>query len=408
MSTEPWGGYIPEINAGRQEAGAGPSTWLAAGAMWTDFAAMVGEAMAAMSAELASLGINWQGLAPTAMTAAVGPFMMWLATMEANAAANALSCFAVAEAYAVATGSMIPLPAVNMNRISEAIAEATNFLGVNSGIIAALNAEYGEFWGNNGAVMVTYDEAVQTATIPKPASPPPPLASAAAGAEQIGQAMADAAAQQALGQGTDAATNAMGSTVDGATSGTGDANGMSSMLGSASSLFSAPEQALSQFSSAGSGLTQPLNSLTQPFTSLLSTMGGSTSETGALGLGPGSMGSLAGFSSGGIGDGGGGGAGLGGGGVPIGGGLGGAMLGQTYMGASGGPVKSQQVFNGVSARPSIAETVANAGPGPGGAGGGGGLSPMMHGGGSGSTSKSRASNPVYAVPDTPDPDERST
>lgn len=32
---------------------------------------------------------------------------------------------------------MIPTPVVNMNRISEAIAEATNFLGVNSGVILA-------------------------------------------------------------------------------------------------------------------------------------------------------------------------------------------------------------------------------------------------------------------------------
>lgn len=80
--TEPWGAYIPEVNAGRQETGAGPATWLASATMWTDFAALVGEAMAVMTAELAALGINWQGLAPTAMGAAVVPFMTWLATME--------------------------------------------------------------------------------------------------------------------------------------------------------------------------------------------------------------------------------------------------------------------------------------------------------------------------------------
>jgi PPE-repeat protein len=391
---------MPEINAGRQEAGAGPSTWLAAGAMWTEFSALVSAAAAAMTAELAALGVNWQGLAPTAMAGAVGPFMAWLMEMEATAAANALSCFTVAEAYAVSMGTMIPLPVVTQNRITEAIAEATNFLGVNTGLIGALNAQYGDFWGNNGAVMVSYDEAVQAATIPKPALPPPPLASAATGAEQIGEASANAAAQAALGQSTDAASNAMGDTVNAASSSTGDASSMSNVLGS---LVSAPEQAVSQFSSVGNSLSSPLNSLTSPLESLLSTMGGSTSDASGFGMG---TGTLAGFNSTGVGDGGGG-AGIGGGGVPVGGGLGGSMLNPTYAGASGSPVKSQQVFNGVTARPTMAETIASAGPGSGGVGGGGGVSPMMHGAnGSGQSSKGRSSQPVYAVPDRSEPDEQ--
>ena len=394
---------MPEINAGRQETGAGPSTWLASGAMWTEFAALVSQAMAVMTAELAALGINWQGLAPTAMAAAVGPFMAWLATMEATAAANALACFAVAEAFAIATGTMIPLPAVTTNRLSEAIAEATNFLGVNSGIILALNAQYGDFWGNNGAVMETYDDAVQAATMPTPAMPPPPLANAAGAAAQIGDAAAQAAAQAALGASTDATTNAMGDTVSSATEGAGASNSMGNLMGSAGGLFSAPAQAVGQVGSLGSTLTEPMNTLMSPLTSLMTGMGGNTSDAAGFGMGPGST--LASF-TGGTGDGaGGGGAGMGGGGVPIGGGLGGAMLGQNYMGASGGAARSQPVFNGVSEKPSMVETVAASGPGPGGAGGGGGMSPMMHGASGSSSTKGRTSDPVYAVPDRPNDDE---
>lgn len=402
MATEPWGGYMPEINAGRQETGAGPSTWLASGAMWTEFAALVSQAMGVMTAELAALGINWQGLAPTAMTAAVGPFMAWLATMEATAATNALACFAVAEAFAIATGSMIPLPAVTTNRLSEAIAEATNFLGVNSGIILALNAQYGDFWGNNGAVMETYDDAVQAATMPTPAMPPPPLASAAGAAGQIGDATAQAAAQAALGASTQATTNAMGDTVSAATDGAGASDSMGSVMGSAGSLLSAPSSAFSSVGSLGSTLTEPMNSLMSPFMSMMSGMGGNTSDAAGFGMGPGST--LASF-TGGAGDGAGGGSGMGGGGMPIGGGLGGGMLGQNYMGASGGPARSQPVFNGVSAKPSMVETVAASGPGPGGAGGGGGMSPMMHGAGGSSSSKGRTGDTVYAVPDRPAEEE---
>ncbi|MCV7256848.1 PPE family protein [Mycobacterium hackensackense] len=403
--TEPWGGYIPEVNAGRQETGAGPATWLASATMWTDFAALVGEAMAVMTAELAALGINWQGLAPTAMGAAVVPFMTWLATMEANAAANALSCLAVAEAFAIATGTMIPTPVVNMNRISEAIAEATNFLGVNSGIILALNTQYGEFWGNNGGTMTTYDAAVQAATVPKPVTPPPPLANAAGALGQVGESAARSAAESAIGNGTDAAMQAAGQTGQGATQAGSTASEIpQSMMSSVGQFASAPGQLLQ--AANPSTLTQPLQSLMEPLQSLLGNMGGSTTDAAGFGMGPGAPSPFTGIAaSAGAGAGGdAGGAGAGGG--FVGGGLGGGMLGQTYMGASGGPVKSQQVFSGVSARPTI-ETVGSMGPS--GSGGGGGMSPMMgHGAGAGSSSgtKSRSGDTIFATPDAAPTEER--
>lgn len=402
--TEPWGAYLPEVNAGRQETGPGPATWLASGAMWTDFAALVGEAMAATMAELAALGINWQGLAPTAMGAAVVPFMSWLATMEATAAANALSCYAVAEAFGISTMTMIPTPVVNMNRINEAIAEATNFLGVNSGVILALNTQYGEFWGNNGGVMLSYDAAVQVATVPKPATPPPPLANAAGAAGQVGEAAARSAAESAIGNGTDAAMQSAGQAGQ-STSQAGSAASElpQSMMSSVGQFASAPSQLLQ--AANPSTLTQPLQSLMEPLQSLLGSMGGSTSDAAGFGMGPGAASPFTGIAASAGAGGDAGGAGAGGGGV-VGGGLGGGMLGQTYMGASGGPVKSQQVFSGVSARPTL-ETVGSMGPG-GGSGGGGGMSPMMHGAGAGgsSSSKSRSGDTIFATPDAPPTEER--
>jgi PPE-repeat protein len=287
MTTEPWGGYIPEINAGRYEAGTGPGTWTTAAESWLMYSTLVEEAMAILAGTMASVSLNWMGVTAMARDAAMAPFLGWLMEMAATAISNAMACAAVAEAYAAGNASMIPLPAVNANRIAEAIAVATNFMGCNTGLIIALNAQYAQFWGENGATMTTYDGAVQAATIIKPAMPPPPLTSALMSAADDAGQVAQAAANSGAQSGIQGATQAVDQAATQAATGTGNAGSEAmqavmgpaqSVMGQASSLTQVPQQLMGQ----GQQLLSPLQSL---FSGLGggSSAGPASSLTGGLG-----------------------------------------------------------------------------------------------------------------------------
>ncbi|MBU8841184.1 PPE domain-containing protein [Mycolicibacterium goodii] len=393
VPSEPWVAYLPEFNAIRRELGPGAATWLASGSMWSTLASMVAEAAAAFAAELAAVGINWQGLSQIQLAGAVPPFMAWLGLAEGVAAANALAAYAVAEADAIARGTMIPTALVSQNRISELIAEATNFFGINSGLIAFLNGQYAGYWTDNAATMLTYDEAVQLATVPKPISPPPPLANALAAAAQGAESTALAAANQGAQAGTQAATQAAQQPASTAAQAPASAGTemVSTLLGSGGQLLSAPTQALG---SGGSSLTEPLNSIMQPFQSLLGQFGGSTQDAGAFIAGPPSSafpGANAAFSGNPVG-----GSTAGGGGVPFatGGGIpAGSMLANAYPHGNLSSVKSQDVFTGVPSR----GPVSAASFGPGAMPAGGGMAPMMHGPGNNGSSSRRESDAVLVA-----------
>jgi len=398
--TEPWAAYLPEFNAIRQELGPGVATWLASGTMWSTMAAMVAEASAAFGAEVGTVGTNWHGLSQAQLVAAVPPFMSWLATAGGVAAANALAAYGVAEAFAISQGTMIPTPLVSQNRISELIAEATNFFGINTGLIAMLNGQYTEFWTNNAATMMSYDEAVQLAPVPKPISPPPPLANAMAAAAQGAESTAIAAANQGTQAATQAASQAQQPASTAAEAPASSAQTMmTSVLGSGGQLLSAPTQALS---SGPQSLTQPLQSMMQPFQSLLGQFGGNTQDAGAFVAGPPSSafpGANAAFTGTPAGD-----MSAGGGGAPVtstGGIPAGSMLSNAYPYGNLGGIKSQDVFTGVPTRGAV--TAANFTP-SGAMPAGGGMAPMMHGPGrDGSSSTRRDSDTVLVANVAPVP-----
>lgn len=396
MAVEPWTAYIPEINAGRFEVGTGPESWMTSSTMWLGFATMVAEAMGIFAAQCAEMGVNWQGSAPTAMGAAAMEFMEWLGEMEVAAIANASACAAVATAYAAGQGSMIPLAAVNANRVAELTAEMTNFMGINSGLILFLNGQYGDFWGQNGATMMTYDEAVTTATLPKPVRPPPPLASLAGASSQLADAAAQAAAKAGIGAASQDAMSGLGQSVGEVGQGGSSAGAQgSSLMGSMGQFVSMPGQLAGQAGSMAGQLGSPAQTLLSPFTSLLSNMGGNMNATDAA-----AFGGMTGPSAAAAFDGGSavssGGTGMGG----FGGGLGGAMTPVgNYMGASGPAPRSVRVFSGVATQESELAPVAPAGAAGSGGGlyGGGGMTPAAHASSEGSAGTRKSGGTIQAV-----------
>lgn len=385
MATETWSGYPPEVNSGRWEAGTGPETWMAASAVWTDFAGIVLTATGALMGEIAMMtGSTLTGTTSVAMLASSVPFIGWLASMEALALAQAMACATVSGAWSTATAGIIPLPVVTQNRITEANLQATNFFGVNSAAIAEMNREYGQFWTQDGSSMMNYDQAVVLATTPKMAPPPPPLSNMGSASQLAPQAAQTAAnAAQNASKMSDVGSEMQNLADSGAQSGD-PMSMMSSMMSPMQSVMSSAQGALNPQS-----LMQPAQSLMQPLQSMLGQfmtgpqMGGglngnfgsglNLSNTGGVPLGGSTMG-----------------GGMGGGG------MGGSMGGGAPLGtlnSSSSTVKPISNLSGVPAPTMGSGNQAQNG----GMRGGGGAGPMGGMGGGNQQGSSRKSEVITAA-----------
>ena len=267
--TEPWPSILPEINALRYELGTGPGSWEAASAIWTQFAGLMGASIASLGLEVATMtGVTLTGMTSVAMAAESVPFLGWMFGMEALALANAAACQTVAMAWGTTMAGLIPSPVVTANRVAEANAEATNFFGINTPLIAELNREYGQFWTQNATSMMTWDQAVTLATIPKMAPPPPPLAHMGSTGAQALEAGANAAqTMSSAGQSMSQATDAFSQSTQATGSGGNGMEMISSLMSPAQSLMQAPQQLFQQ---AG----QQFGQIGQQFQSLLGQFAG--------------------------------------------------------------------------------------------------------------------------------------
>jgi len=337
-----------------------------------------------MAASVASIS----GMRSAAQEAATPPFLSWLGTMAGIAFKQAAVTATVAESYGMTRTTMIPSVQSINNRVREAAAEASNFFGQNTPLIAALNAEYASYTMMNATIGTTYGQVITAATLPIPIPPPPPLANAAQAAADAGNAMGQAG--QLVAQ---AGSQSLSQTASQSASQVSQGGGAATnSMGQMTQMFQAPMQMLQ---SMGSSLTSPMQSMQQLLSAPMQMFGqasgmgsmfggGSTGDafspmltgaTGGLPLGGSGLGAGGGLGAG-AGAGAGGGGGLGaGGGLGGGGGLGSlSSLGAKSENAT--MVRSGPVLSGVTSPGMANERVATAGAGgmpmsPGGHGGGG-------------------------------------
>lgn len=401
MTQHPWGVSTPEMNAGVIETGTTGATWAAASAAWLGLADATLATMAITGGQMAASVASISGVRSAAHQAATPPFLTWLGTMAGIAFKQAAVTATVAESYGMTRTTMIPsIQSIN-NRVREAAAEASNFFGQNTPLIAALNAEYAAYTMQNATIGTTYGEVVTAATLPVPIPPPPPLSNAAQAAADAGDALGQAGqlVSQASGQGVSQSASQAASAV-GQGSGAANPAGMMSQM---SSMMSAPMQALQS-----AGGSNPLSSLQQLLSAPMSMFGQSGGLGDLLGGGttgdafsPTLTGAAGGLPLGGAGLGAGGGAGLGGGGAGAGaGGLGGGGMGGVGgLGSlaaknetSNGSVRTGPVLSGVTSPGLLNERVATTTTG-------GGM-PMSPGAGAGAGSGDRGRRDVVlsAVP----------
>ena len=171
-----YGALPPEVNTARLMAGAGPSPMLQAAAAWETLAISLETQAEELAASLAALQGSWQGSASEQAVTATTPMVVWLRTTALQAQKRAMQAVAQANAYTAAMVTTPPLPEIEMNHVTHAVLEATNFLGVNAVPIGVNEADYFlRMWNQAAFAMEAYQAETSMNTVFEPISPMKPM-----------------------------------------------------------------------------------------------------------------------------------------------------------------------------------------------------------------------------------------
>lgn len=273
----------PELVAATFEAGPGPVSTLANQLVWLTEAVNHELAAGLSAVNTAATSTEWIGLASAASAATVTGLNTGLQTLVGWIIHKIAVTQAATEAYAVAASTVIPSVVCQANRDQWAVLNATNFLGINTPAIVALDVEYfGEHYPHNSAIGWTYSAALTALAgalaVPPPLAPPgaSPAAPAAAGL-----AAGQAAGQAAGGAAVSGPVGPAAMTGSGVGDGTG---GVGELLGQAPQLFSAAIQPAQQAMELPARLAQGALSPAQSLIGSLGSLGG--------GMFPGAAGSV--------------------------------------------------------------------------------------------------------------------
>lgn len=180
-----FGALPPEFNSARMYAGAGSSSLTTAASAWSALAAELNSAALGYENVVTQLSSEeWLGPASASMASAVTPYVTWMNTTATQAQQAATQANAAAAAFEQAFASVVPPPLIAANRATLAQAVATNVLGQNTGVIAQLEAQYGEMWAQDATAMYTYAGQSAAATKVTPYTAAPQVADPTATAKQ--------------------------------------------------------------------------------------------------------------------------------------------------------------------------------------------------------------------------------
>ena len=189
-----WPALPPEINTSRLMAGAGPAPMLQAAAGWEVLAVSLETQADELASSLVSLAAVWTGQASERAIAATTPMVIWLRMLSLQAMKRSLQAAAQATSYTFAMATTPPLPEIEMNHVTHAVLEATNFLEINRLPITLTELDYIRMWNQAAAVMDAYQaETALNVTFEPIAMPKPivmPGVGEAAGAAGLGKAAA--------------------------------------------------------------------------------------------------------------------------------------------------------------------------------------------------------------------------
>ncbi len=261
MAGGSWSAFPPEVNAGQLMFGDQGASIEAAAIAYDVLAAALTAEAAQMAATTGSAAANgFIGAGGAAMTATAIPYIAALEALAVWVEQSAASAAAILQAYLTAKAAMIPVPACETNRVSQAGFVATNLIGQNTPIIIGLDMEYFDFfWPVNASNMGGYEGIVQTVVMTLGIPPPPaPLTTNPAGfaaqAASVGEAAASGGVNAAMSQSLNTVDQASGTVGGSAQAAAAPAQSMASMapqmmgqLGQLPQMFGPIPQMLGQF-----------------------------------------------------------------------------------------------------------------------------------------------------------------
>jgi PPE-repeat protein len=168
-----FGSRPPELNSALIYSGAGAGPLTAASSAFSNLSAELTSNAESYESVISQLtGSEWQGPSSEAMAAAAQPYITWLTTTAGQLQEAATKAMSSAAAYQTAYSSSIPPAAILTNRTQLAQLVAKNTLGQYTAAIAALEAQYGEFWAQDAAAMYSYASTSSAAATLSPLTPP--------------------------------------------------------------------------------------------------------------------------------------------------------------------------------------------------------------------------------------------
>jgi PPE-repeat protein len=152
-----FGAFPPEFNSARIYSGPGSESYTTAASAWNSIAAELQSASLSYQNVVTQLSSDeWTGTASATMAQAATPYAEWLASTAVQAEQAATQSNAAAAAFEAAFASSVPPPVIAANRAQVQQLTQTNVLGQNTGTIAQLEAQYGEYWAQDATAMYTY------------------------------------------------------------------------------------------------------------------------------------------------------------------------------------------------------------------------------------------------------------
>jgi PPE-repeat protein len=155
----------PELISAKIYSGPGAESLTAAAAAWNVLAGELQSTAAQFESTIAGLvGGDWTGPSAEAAAAAAAPYVSWLGTTAGQAEQTAGQAQAAASAYDTALAATVPPAEILANRTELLQLVPANIFGQYNAAIAALEAEYAQFWAQDVAAITGYAGSSQAAT----------------------------------------------------------------------------------------------------------------------------------------------------------------------------------------------------------------------------------------------------
>jgi PPE-repeat protein len=176
-------------------AGAGIEPMYQAAAGWEAMAISLETQAEELAASLVALQGSWQGAGSERAVQATTPMVAWLRSTALQAQKRAMQAIAQATAYTTAMVTTPPLPEIEMNHVTNAVLNATNFLGVNTAPIGVNEFDYFvRMWNQAAGAMEGYQAETTLNTLFEPIPPMTPIVMPGVGESAMSMSVAQNAA----------------------------------------------------------------------------------------------------------------------------------------------------------------------------------------------------------------------